>query len=80
MQFYLQWPGEQVGMGLSAKEAVDAAQVISNATTTSRRICFIYLSLGEKSYGIEYAIEPRTNHGGDDRMFENRAIFSNRSS
>ena len=35
---------------------------------------------GEKSYGIEYATEPRTNHGGDDRMFENRAIFSNRSS
>jgi hypothetical protein len=79
VQFYWQWPGEQVGIGLSAKEAVDAAQVISNATTTSRRICFMYLLGGEKSYAIEYATNPRTNHGGDDRMFENRAIFSDHS-
>jgi hypothetical protein len=55
--FYLQWPGEQVGTGLSAKEAVDAAQVISNATTANRNIFLINLSpWGEKSYGIEYAL------------------------
>jgi hypothetical protein len=64
-------------MGLSAKETVDAAQVINNATTTALRICLMYISpWDEKSYLIKYASEPKPSQGGDDGMFENRAIFT----